>query len=151
MVVTTGPFPVYNNMFKIGTKGRTGSESDMKPVEELESLEITIDGSVEDWNPFTTNGWSKSMMTGKSLTVSGKGKRCVGDSGNDYIANTAFKDGLDCETKASIDFPDGSILAFDCVIDLKSINGGDSTAVAPLEFDLKCIGQPTYTPASSGA
>lgn len=90
-------------------------------------------------------GWSRALMTGKKLTISLKGKRNVGDAGNDYVASTAFKDGLDCSTKASVEFPDGSKLTFNCVLDVKNLLGGESQDVAPLEFDMICDGKPTFT------
>lgn len=142
----TGVFPVYNLKFKVGTKGKTSSDTDMKEIADLESFGISIDGKVEDWTSMTTAGWSRALMTGKSFSVSLKGKRNVGDAGNDYVANTAWKDGLDCSTKGEIEFPDGAKLEFDCVIDVKNVGGGDSTNVAPLEFDLKGDGKPEYTP-----
>jgi hypothetical protein len=141
-----GVFPVYNLSFKIGTKGKASKESDMKEIADMESFEISIDGGVQDWTSMTTRGWGRSLMTSKKFKVSLKGKRNVGDPGNDYVAGVAWKDGLDCSTKASVDFPDGATLVFDCVLDVKSIYGGDSTSVAPLEFDMVGDGKPEYTP-----
>lgn len=143
-----GVFPVYNVMFKIGTKGRASTAADMKEVADMESFEISIDGGAEEWTPMTTNGWSRALMTAKKFSVSLKGKRNIGDPGNDYIAGTAWKDGLDCSTKGEVVFPDGSKLEFDCVLDVKAINGGDSTSVAPLEFDMIGDGRPVYTPVN---
>lgn len=144
----SGNFPVYNLKFKVGTKGKASTApGDMKEIADMESFSIAIDGKVEDWTPMDTAGWARSLMTGKAFSVSLKGKRKVGDPGNDYVADTAWKDGLDCSTKGEIEFPDGAKLTFDCVIDVKNVDGGDSTNVAPLEFDLKGDGKPTYTPA----
>ncbi|MBB6696247.1 phage tail tube protein [Clostridium algidicarnis] len=145
----TGVFPVYNLKFKIGTKGKASElPADMKEIADLESFGISIDGKVEEWTSMTTAGWTRALMTGKAFSISLKGKRNVGDAGNDYIANTAWKDGLDCSTKGEIEFPDGGKLAFNCVIDVKNVGGGDSTNVAPLEFDLKGDGKPVYTPGT---
>ena len=115
----------------------------------MENFGIKIDGKVEDWTPMDTAGWARSLMTGKSFSISLKGKRNVGDPGNDYVAATAWKDGLDCSTKGEMEFPDGSKLTFNCVIDIKNVGGDDSTKVAPLEFDLKGDGKPEYTEAPS--
>lgn len=90
-------------------------------------------------------------MTGKSMSVSLKGKRNVGDPGNDYVASVAFKDGLNCSSKAAVEFPDGSKLAFDCVLDIKSFLGGESQDVAPLEFDMIVDGKPEFTEAPAPA
>lgn len=76
-----------------------------------------------------------------------KGKRSVGDKGNDYVYTVLWKDGLDCSTKYSIDFPDGSSITGDCVLDVKAAPGGDSTNVAALELDIIFDGKPTFVPA----
>lgn len=145
----SGVFPVYNIKFKIGTKGKVSSPIDMAEIAEMDTFSISIDGNVEQWTPMNTNGWSRGLMTGKKLTVGLNGKRCVGDKGNDYVAGMAWKDGLDCSTKVEIEFPDGAKLTFDCVINVKNVGGGDSTGVAPLEFDMQADGKPTYTSAST--
>lgn len=138
--------PVYKLKFKVGTKGLTSEEADMAIVKNMETFEISVDGNVEDWTPMETDGWARNLMTGKSFSISLKGKRDVGDPGNDFVAAAAWKDGLDCSTKAEIEFPDGSKLIFDAVLDVKTIEGADSTNVAPLEFDMLGDGKPVYTP-----
>lgn len=143
-----GVFPVYNLVFKIGTKGKASEEADMAEIADLESFGISIEGSVENWTPMTTAGWARALMTGKSFSIDMKGKRSVGDEGNDYVADIAWKDGLDCSTKGEIEFPDGAKLAFDCVINVTNVGGGDSTNVAPLEFTMQGDGRPVYTPAA---
>ena len=145
-----GVFPVYNLKFKIGIKGtKSNDDTDMVEIADMENFGIKIDGKVQDWTPMNTAGWARNLMTGKAFSLSLKGKRHVGDPGNDYVAGVAWKDGLDCSSKGAIEFPDGSKLTFDCVIDVKNVGGDDSTKVAPLEFDLKGDGKPTYTPGTS--
>ena len=133
MTVSTGVFPVYGMVFEIGTKGRESTEQDMVEIADLESMEITIDGGVENWTPMDTEGWARALMTAKKFNV----------------ASVAWKDGLACSTKAAIKFPDGSKLAYDCVLDVKTIYGGESTTVAPLEFDTVGDGKPVYTAGSA--
>ena len=145
----SGVFPVYNLIFKIGTKGKASTEEDMVSIEQMETFSLSIDGTVEEWTTMSEAGWSNSLMTGKKFTIGLNGKRCVGDKGNDYVADIAWKDGLDCSTKGEIEFPDGSKLAFNCVINVKNIGGADSTNVAPLEFEMIGDGKPTLTPAPS--
>ena len=103
----------------------------MAEIAELESFGLSIEGNVENWTPMDKNGWASNLMTGKSFSFDMKGKRCVGDPGNDYVAEVAMKDGLDCSTKGEIEFPDGAKMKFDCVLDVTNIGGGDSTNVAP--------------------
>lgn len=145
----SGVFPVYNLIFKIGTKGKVSAEEDMVSIAQMETFSLSIDGTVEEWTTMSEAGWSNSLMTGKKFTIGLNGKRCVGDKGNDYVADIAWKDGLDCSTKGEIEFPDGSKLAFNCVINVKNIGGADSTNVAPLEFEMIGDGKPTLTPAPS--
>ncbi|MFQ9247538.1 MAG: phage tail tube protein [Clostridium paraputrificum] len=145
----SGVFPVYNLIFKIGTKGKASAEEDMVSIAQMETFSFSIDGTVEEWTTMSEAGWSNSLMTGKKFTIGLNGKRCVGDKGNDYVAAIAWKDGLDCSTKGEIEFPDGSKLAFNCVINVKNIGGADSTNVAPLEFEMIGDGKPTLTPAPS--
>lgn len=144
----TGVYPVYKTKFKVGTKGKLSTTTEMVTIADMETFSMSIDGTTEKWTPMTTDGWARALMTGKAFSISLKGKRNIGDPGNDYIAATTWKDGLDCSTKGEIEFPDGSKLAFDCVLDVKNAGGGDSTNVAPLEFDMVGDGKPVYTPAT---
>lgn len=147
---TSGVFPVFDIDFEIGTKGKDSSTTDFVTVKDMESFSLTIEGNTQKWSPMDMKGWSRALMTGKGATIGLKGKRNVGDKGNDYVANTAFKSGLDCSTKAKVNFPDGSKLEFDCVLDVKSVLGGEAEDVAPLEFDMIIDGKPTFTEAVVG-
>lgn len=144
-----GVYPVYKNVFKIGTKGLASVlPTDMVVIADVETFSPSIDGTVEEWTPMNTEGWVRALMTGKKLTVSLSGKRNEGDAGNDYVAGLAWKDGLDCSTKAEWTFPSGAKLSFNCVVNVTTPGGGDSTNVDGLEFELICDGKPTFTPAT---
>lgn len=138
----TGVTPVYALKFKISTSGRTGEATAV--VKDAESLSIGIDGNIVEWTPMDQDGWTRRLMTGKSITVSMGGKRNYGDAGNDYVASLAFKNGQDCNSKFAIEFPDGATLSFDCVINVTSI-GGESTDGGALEWEAQSDGAPTYT------
>lgn len=142
-----GVFPVYDIEFRIGTAGKASTEEEMKVIADMETFGISIDGVVQNWTPMNTAGWARSLMTGKAFSISLNGKRNVGDAGNDYVAETAWKDGLECSTKGEIAFPNGDKLELDCVINVTNVGGGDSTDVAPLEFELVGDGKPEYVPA----
>lgn len=148
MATNTGVFPVYDNVFKIGTEGRSSAAEKMVTIAEMESFSVSIDGNVEEWKPMESEGWTKRMTTGKALTISLAGKLCPSDPGNAYVAGLAWKSGTDCDTKFEWDFPDGSKLEFDAVVSVTAIGGGDSTNVAALEFDVMSHGKPAYTPAA---
>lgn len=143
-----GVYPVFNIDFKIGTKGRASTEMDMAVIKDMETFSPSIDGNVEEWTPMDTEGWIRRLMTGKGFAISLSGKRHVGDPGNDYVAQMAWKSGLDCSSKAEIVFPDGDKLAFDCIVNVTTPFGGDSTNVSGLELELQSDGQPVYVAAS---
>ena len=147
-MANTGVFPVYDNVFKIGTTGRSSEAATMVSIAQMESFSVSIDGNVEEWKPMEAEGWTNRMTTGKALTISLAGKLCPSDPGNAYGAGLAWKSGTDCDTKFEWDFPNGDKLTFDCVVSVTAIGGGDSTNVAALEFDVMSHGKPTYTPAS---
>ena len=146
MAATSGVYPVYENQFKINTKGRTtgGTTGTMVDIADMESFSVSFDDNVEEWTPMTTEGWVRRFKTGKGITISLAGKRNVGDAGNDYIAGLAFKSGADCNSQLEWTFPNGNKVLMDCVINVTSA-GGDSTNVEPLEFECMSDGKPTFT------
>lgn len=146
--VTSGVFPVYDNVFKIGTAGKTSQAADMKTIADCETFSLSMDNNIEEWTPMTTEGWIRRMQTGKGFSISISGKRNVGDDGNDYVASKLFATGADVETKFEWTFPDGTVVAFDCIISVSNAGTGDSTNVAPLEFEVMSNGKPTVTPAA---
>lgn len=143
-----GVYPVFNLQFKIGTAGRVSQEADMVIIKDMETFSPSIDGNVEEWTPMDTEGWVRRLMTGKGFAITLNGKRHVGDPGNDYVAEMAWKSGLQCSSKAEIVFPNGDKLAFDCIVNVTTPFGGDSTNVSGLELELQSDGKPDYTSAS---
>lgn len=146
-MAVSGVYPVFENVFKIGTSGTASTAEQMKTIAEMESFSVSIDGNVEEWRPMTLQGWVRRMVTGKALSISMTGKRNVGDAGNDYVAGLAYKTGADAETKFEWDLPDGSKLEFDCVVNVTNVGGGETTNVARLEFEVLSNGKPTFTTA----
>ena len=146
--VTSGVYPVFNNVFKIGTKGRASAAEDMKTIADCETFSLSMDNNVEEWTPMTTEGWIRRMQTGKGFSISISGKGNVGDAGNDYVASKLFSTGQAVETKFEWEFADGTTVSFDCIISVSNAGTGDSTNVAPLEFEVMSDGKPTVTPAA---
>lgn len=149
MADKTGVYPCYENQFKVDIKGGSGEATDLVAIADTESFSVSIDGNVEEWKPFDMSGWTRRLVTGKSLTISVSGKRNVGDKGNDYIASLALKTGAEATTTIEWDFPDGSKLTMKAVVNVTEWGSGDSTAVAPLAFDLMSDGKPTFTPGAA--
>lgn len=146
MANTSGVYPCYDNQFKIDKTGGDGSTAnDLVDIADMESFSVSIDGNVEEWKPFEHKGWTRRLVTGKSITISISGKRNVGDAGNDYINGLALKTGQDATTTLVWTFPDGATLTIKGVVSVTEWGSGDSTAVAPLAFDFMSDGKPVFT------
>lgn len=145
----TGVFPVYDLDFQIGTKGESSAEVDMATIADMESFSMSVTSDAQEWNPFEANGWRKLLVTAKALTISLSGKRNYGDSGNDYVAGLALKNGRSCNSKMTLNFPNGDKLEMDCVVKVTNWVGGETTDVQPLEFDIESNGEPVFTAAPS--
>ena len=142
--ITSGVYPVFNNEFKIGTKGIESTSEQLVTIADLETFSVSIDNNIEEWTPMTTEGWVRRLQTGKGFSISLNGKRNIGDAGNDYVASKMFATGRDVETKFEWTMPSGLKVEFDCVLNISSA-GGDSTNVDVLEFEVMSNGKPTVT------
>ncbi len=140
----TGVFPVYENQFKLGADKETATT-----IADMDTFSVSFDNGVEEWYPMDHKGWVRRLATAKAITISVNGKRNVGDTGNDYVAGKAFKNGRDAEGYFEWTFPDGTTVAFEmAVFNVTNIGAGDSTGVGPLEFEIMSNGKPTVTPAA---
>lgn len=142
-------YPVHNNKFKFGTAGLESTDAEMMMPKDLENFAPSIDGTVEEWYAMDAEGWAKASMTGKKLSFEFKGKRSVGDPGNDYIAGLAWKFGQDVMTKFEWEMVSGAKLECDVVVNVTTPGGGDSTNIDTLEFEVISYGKPTFTSAAA--
>lgn len=147
-----GVYPVFDIEFKISPKGKVDHKelTGMIKIAEMETFEPTVDGVVEEWTPMDTRGWVRRLSTGKGFTISLSGRRNEGDPGNDYVFGLSLKTGRACSTTAVMEFPDGAQMVFDCVVNVTTPFGGDSTNVSKLDFELMSDGEPTYVEAPAG-
>lgn len=148
--ITTSSFsggvtPVNEITFGINPNGRTGTESII--VKDAESLAISINGQIEEWDSMDAEGWKRRLMTGKSISISMGGKRNYGDPGNDYVAGLFRKKGQACNSIMTITFPDGDKFVMPCVVNVTSI-GGNATSVGELQWEALSDGKPEYIPAA---
>lgn len=144
----SGVYPCYENQFKIDITGGDGATAgNQKTIADMETFSVSIDGNVEEWNPYDAEGWTRRLVTGKAITISVSGKRNVGDAGNDYIESIATATGSSCTTTITWDFPSGAQLVMPCVINVTEWGAGDSRSVAPLSFDAMSDGKPVFHPA----
>ena len=146
--VRKGVYPCYENQFQIDT-AVSGATAAMKTIADCESFGVSFDNGVEEWTPFDTEGWTRRLLTAKSITVSVTAKRNVGDAGNDAVAALAWVNGRGAEKDFQWTFPDCTVVKFaGAVINVTNVGAGDSTAVAPLEFEILSNGKPEVTPAA---
>lgn len=140
----TGVFPVHANRFEVLTGEETWST-----VAELEEVNVKIDNSTEEWNTFANEGWGSALVTGKKSSIELKGKRCIGDAGNDFIAGKLMENGADAYISARVTMPNGKVLTWDKMACAVSNNGasGSATNVGGLEATLTGHGKPTLTNA----
>ena len=137
-------YPVHNNKFYIGIAGRASTSQDMVVIKGMLNFKPQISSDKETWKPMDLAGWERNAVTGKALSIGLSGKRQYGDPGNDFIANRLLSMGGDCESVFIWELPSGSKLQFDCVIDLTTPAGGDTTNIDGLEFDILSDGIPTF-------
>ena len=143
--VTSGVFPVNVNQFEVNV-GTVDTE-DWVTVAELEEVNVIIDNNTETWKSFDNEGWESALVTGKSAKIDVKGKRCVGDAGNDYIAGKLLANGQDAYVSARLTVADGKVLTWEqmaCAV-ANAGTGGSATAVGALEATLTGHGKPTLT------
>ncbi len=146
MAVSSGVYPCYKNQFAVG---KAGTDTAATAIANCEDFSVAFDNGVEEWTAFESEGWTSRLMTAKSVKISVKGKRTIGDAGNDEIAELAFKNGTDVQLPFKWNFPNGaSVLFKNAVISVTANGAGASTGVAPLEFEVMSNGKPEYTPAA---
>lgn len=144
----TGVFVSGDVDVEIATDGATGST--FAPIAEMEEYTLSIDGGVESWHPYGGGAWAKKLLTSKDGKIEAKGKRSLGDAGNDYVAGLFLKEGRDVESKIKMTFPDGSTITAPVLINVTSLGVGGATNVGPLEFTAEFNGKPEYK-AGTGA
>lgn len=145
--ITSGVFPVNVNQFEINI-GKSGTAS-WATVAELEEVNVSIENNTETWKSFAGGGWDSALVTGKSAKIDIKGKRCIGDAGNDYIAEKLLANGQDAYVSARLTFADGKVLTWEkmaCAV-ANAGTGGKATDVGALEATLTGHGKPELTEA----
>lgn len=139
--IESGVYPCYENQFLVGATKETATT-----ISETENFSVSIDNGVEQWTPFTSEGWQSALQTAKAITISVSGKRDIGDSGNDFVAGKWLANGQKAYGYFCWNLPDGTKVEWDkAVYSVTNISSGDSTGVAPLEFDIMSNGKPNVT------
>lgn len=137
MADLTGIYPCYLNQFQVGK-----TKEALNNILDMENFSVAFDNEIQEWKPYDMEGWTRRLMTAKSITVSVTGKRNVGDAGNDFIAGLAFLNGTAVTGIIQWTFPDGTKIVIPCVFNVTSIGVGETANVAPLEFEAQSDGKP---------
>ncbi|MDY5073646.1 MAG: hypothetical protein SPE89_04775, partial [Fusicatenibacter saccharivorans] len=117
---TTNVYPVLDNKFKVGA-----AKENATIIADMEQFSVSVSNGVETWTPMDTEGWQRALMTAKAMTISLTGKRNIGDTGNDFVADKLFKNGHEAEGYFEWEFPDGTSVAWNSAIfDVKNMGGG---------------------------
>lgn len=146
MANKTGVFPCYDNQFQAGA-----DEENLNTIADMENFSVAIDNNIEEWKPYDTKGWTRRLLTGKSVTISVAGKRNIGDAGNDYVASKALAEGRDAEGFFQWTFPDGTKILFrNAVFSITAFLAAETTNVGPLEYDVMSNGKPEITTVVGG-
>ena len=143
--VTSGVFQVHAGSFEVDTSETPHTTPVWSKVAELEEVTVEVDNNTETWNSFAEGGWESALVTGKSTKIEIKGKRCIGDAGNDLIASKLLCTGQDAYIKCRLVHPDGSTLTWDkaaCAVKNNGA-GGKATDVGALEAEITGHGKPT--------
>lgn len=141
-VITKGVFPVHAGDFEVNTS--TNETPTWSKVAEIEEVNVEVENNTETWNSFAAGGWQSALVTGKNVKISVKGKRCIGDAGNDLIAGKLLKTGQDAYIGVRITHPDGTTLTWkEMACGVKNNGaGGKATDVGALEAELTANGKP---------
>ena len=132
-VITKGVYPVHVGSFEVNTSKT--EEPAWSKIAELEEVNIEVENTTETWNSFSEGGWQSALVTGKAAKITLKGKRCIGDAGNDLIASKMLLTGQDAYVNARGVHPDGTTLEWAQMACAVKNNGagGKATDGGPLE------------------
>ena len=146
-VITKGVYPVHVGSFEVNTSKT--EEAAWSKIAELEEVNIEVENTTETWNSFSEGGWQSALVTGKAAKITLKGKRCIGDAGNDLIASKMLLTGQDAYVNARVIHPDGTTLEWAQMACAVKNNGagGKATDVGALEAELTSHGAPKESKA----
>lgn len=146
-VITKGVYPVHAGSFEVNTSKT--EEAAWSKIAELEEANIEVENTTETWNSFSEGGWQSALVTGKAAKITLKGKRCIGDAGNDLIASKMLLTGQDAYVNARVVHPDGTTLEWAQMACAVKNNGagGKATDVGALEAELTAHGAPKESKA----
>ena len=129
------PNCVWANRFEIDIDGN----ETFATVANLESLELSVDGNVQDWFDWGGEGFAKNLKTAQKVTLNGTAKVTDGDTGNDYLRGLMFAVCHEAQTNFRIILADGYSIKAGCNV---NVTGGLGAAedVDQIEFEIHMDG-----------
>lgn len=143
---------IVNHEFKLQIKRNDVFED----LIELTNVDLKINGTIQEFNPYQMKGWAKRVSTGKSMDVTCTGKFLWGNELHNYFLQLMFGDAVnqnDLEFK--IIFPLIDVNATNKLnaelnfIGAINFNGselmGESNDVSPINLEIKVSNIPVFT------
>lgn len=140
------PKCVWEALFGISTTGRAAPS--YAPIANLESFELSIDGTVQDWYSLGGSGFASNLVTAKKISFPCTAKVTPEDIGNAYIQSKMLAMGAAAQTCFQLTFPSGATLSGNCNINVTK-GLGASEDVDPMEFEIIVDGPPTFVAAGT--
>lgn len=144
--ISAGVFPVHYNKFEIDVSA-TETPS-FAEIGGIETFEPAFENTVETWFETIAEGWQSSMKTGSAWNITLSGKRKVGDTGNDFLADMAMAIGEDAYATVKWTFPNGDTFTSEVTVQVDAMGAGDTTGVGSFEIVLTGNGKPTFVAAT---
>ena len=130
--MNTGVLLCGKNTFKVGATAETATM-----VADIETFSVEFTYKEIAWNPHDTNGVTRRIVVLTDVKVTMNGKRNIGDTGNDFVADMAGQTGRDCEGYIEVLMPDGKLIKLEnAIYQVKNIGTGAATDAAPLEAEI---------------
>ena len=141
--------PVNKIVVRIGTKGLTSEEEDVKVLNDLRTFELTVEYGTEDYHTFESGEFQYSDVITKAVGMSWTQNRIKGDEVSDYLESTMFGGLEDAYTAIEFTLPGGYGMRGAFLLKPGAI-GGDAQNLLTQSFDAALSGKPEIITPETG-
>lgn len=138
---------VWVNEVNIGTAESSGTWTYNPLCAGIENVSFANNEQAQQFFFLCGQGGSHNEVTGIAPVLNISGRRIVGDTAQDYIADMQFKLGQDRHTSVKLT-AGGKQMVCDCTIENIVSFGGNSTDINAFSCEIHFNGIPTVTPAT---
>lgn len=123
-------------------------------LKDVTEVGFKADNNRSEWNPFSTDGWTRNYVTTKSLSMSISKKHILGNDADDKLVDMLVTQSAYSQNgiKFKFTFPKtadaiatAATLEFDASIKFDSAFTAAAEEMATLDFEAMVDGKPTYT------